>query len=122
VAGLAKLGGMENFFGGIRADGQGVVGVSTDFYPLFEDVPVLPWASGYENVRQLSGQPLRNRKVARIAPSIAGDAVLRMPGRALDRGQRIRVHLLAALASPARYLVLDPSATVAPARRERRTP
>jgi ABC-type nitrate/sulfonate/bicarbonate transport system ATPase subunit len=122
VGEVVRFGGIETFFGGIRFDGQDVAGITSDFYALFDDVPVLPWASGYENVRQLSGRPLRNRKVARIAPSIAGDAVLRMPGRALDRGERIRVHLLAALASRARYLVLDPSATLAPARWERRTP
>ena len=116
IAGIQKFSGSILFGSGNRAVHSGdatIVGptdvarVRSTLYVCFDDAPVFPYLSGYENVRMLLGRPLRSVDLAAVAPALADHALLRMPARKLSHGQRKRVHLVAALASGARYLILD---------------
>jgi ABC-type multidrug transport system ATPase subunit len=55
----------------------------------------------------LLGRAISRTALLSIAPSIADDTLLHVRSRKLSHGQRKRLHLLAALASGARYLVFD---------------
>ncbi len=116
IAGIQKFSGSILFGSGGRAaqsgdattdDRQDVARVRSTLYVCFDDAPVFPYLSGYENIRMLLGRPLRSLNLATIAPAIADHALLRMPARKLSHGQRKRVHLVAALASGAKYLIFD---------------
>lgn len=116
IAGIQKFSGSILFGTGSRAvnDGdattaqpQGVARVRSTLYVCFDDAPVFPYLSGYENIRMLLGRPLRRVDLAAVAPALADHSLLRMPARKLSHGQRKRLHLVAALASGARYLILD---------------
>ncbi len=104
---VRAIAGIEPYSGSIRFAGADVARVRSDLYVCFDDAPLFPFLSGYENVRLLLGRSLPRTHIASVAPAIADDAMLRMPARALSDAQRTRVHLAAALASGARYLVFD---------------
>ncbi len=104
---LRAIAGIQRHSGSIRFDGTDVDRVRTGLYACFDDAPVLPYLSGYENVCQFVGQPLRRSEIAALAPELADDSLLRQRAHKLSRGQRKRLHLVAAIASGARYLVFD---------------
>jgi ABC-type multidrug transport system ATPase subunit len=104
---LRAIAGIQRYSGSIRFDGVGVARVRSDLYVCFDDAPVFPYLSGYETVRLLLGRSLSKAEIASVAPAIADDEILRMRARRLSHGQRKRVHLIAALASGARYLIFD---------------
>jgi ABC-type multidrug transport system ATPase subunit len=93
--------------GTIRFDGADAAGVRSRLYVCFDDAPVFPFLSGYENVRMLVGRPLSRSVIGGVARDLADHALLTMPARQLSHGQRQRLHLVAALASGASYLILD---------------
>ena len=104
---IRAIAGLQRYSGSIRFDGANVARVRSKLYVCFDDAPVLPYLSGYENVRLLLGRSLSRSAIAAVAPSLADDSILRMRARQLSHGQRKRVHLVAALASGASYLILD---------------
>lgn len=104
---IRAIAGIQRHSGGIRFDGSDVARVRPRLYVCFDDAPVFPYLSGYENVRLLLGHAIPRRTIAGVAPALADDALLRLPARKLSHGQRKRMHLVAALASGASYLILD---------------
>jgi ABC-type multidrug transport system ATPase subunit len=104
---IRAIAGIQRYSGSIRFDGADVARVRSQLYVCFDDAPVFPYLSGYENVRLLLGRGLSRSAIASVAPTLADDGMLRMRARQLSHGQRKRVHLVAALASGARYLILD---------------
>jgi ABC-type multidrug transport system ATPase subunit len=104
---IRAIAGIQRYSGSIRFDGAEAARVRSHLYVCFDDAPVFPFLSGYENVRMLLGRPLSRAAIAGCAPLVADDALLRMPARKLSQGQRRRLHLVAAFASGARYLILD---------------
>ncbi|HEX4443059.1 MAG TPA: ABC transporter ATP-binding protein [Galbitalea sp.] len=104
---IRAIAGIQRYSGSIRFDGADVARVRSRLYVCFDDAPVFPYLSGYENVRMLLGRTLSRRAIASVAPSLADDVLLRLPARKLSHGQRKRVHLVAALASRAPYLMFD---------------
>ena len=104
---IRAIAGIQRYSGSIRFDGADVARVRSELYVCFDDAPLLPYLSGYDNVRMLLGQTLPTTRIGAVAPAIADDSLLRTRARKLSHGQRKRVHLLAALASGARYLVFD---------------
>jgi ABC-type multidrug transport system ATPase subunit len=104
---IRAIAGIQRHSGSIRFDGADVARVRSTLYVCFDDAPVFPYLSGYENIRMLLGRPLRRAAIAAVAPSIAGHDLLRATARKLSHGQRKRIHLVATLASGARYLVFD---------------
>jgi ABC-type multidrug transport system ATPase subunit len=104
---IRAIAGIQRYSGSIRFDTADVARVRSQLYVCFDDAPVFPYLSGYENVRLLLGRGLSRAAIASVAPALADDRMLRMRARQLSHGQRKRVHLVAALASGARYLILD---------------
>lgn len=104
---IRAIAGIQRHSGSIRFDGANVARVRSELYVCFDDAPVFPYLSGYENVRLLLGRSLSKTEIASVAPTLADDSILGMRARSLSHGQRKRVHLVAALASGARYLILD---------------
>jgi ABC-2 type transport system ATP-binding protein len=104
---IRAIAGIQRYSGGIRFDGADVARVRSKLYVCFDDAPVFPYLSGYENVRLLLGRQLSRSAIAAVAPALADEGMLRMRARQLSHGQRKRIHLVAALASGASYLVLD---------------
>jgi ABC-type multidrug transport system ATPase subunit len=104
---IRAIAGIQRYSGSIRFDGADVARVRSQLYVCFDDAPVLPYLSGYENVRLLLGRSLSRSAIAAVAPAIADDRILGMRARRLSHGQRKRLHLVAALASGAQYLILD---------------
>jgi ABC-type multidrug transport system ATPase subunit len=104
---IRAIAGIQRHSGSIRFDGADVARVRSTLYVCFDDAPVFPYLTGYENVRLLLGRPLSRSTIAAVAPALADDSILRMRARRLSHGQRKRVHLVAALASGARYLIFD---------------
>ncbi len=104
---LRAIAGIEPFSGSIRIDGLDARRARSRLYVCFDDAPVVPYLSGYENVRLLSGRRVSTTSLAAIAPSIASDALLRRNARTLSAGERKRIHVVAALASHAANLVFD---------------
>ena len=104
---IRAIAGIQRYSGSIRFDGADVARVRSALYVCFDDAPVFPYLSGYENVRMLIGRHLPRRIIAEVAPTLADHSLLRMSARKLSHGQRKRVHLVAAFASGARYLLLD---------------
>jgi ABC-type multidrug transport system ATPase subunit len=104
---IRAIAGIQRYSGSIRFDGADVARVRSQLYVCFDDAPVFPYLSGYENVRLLLGRTLSKTVIAAVAPAIAGNDILRMRAGRLSHGQRKRVHLVAALASGARYLIFD---------------
>jgi ABC-type multidrug transport system ATPase subunit len=104
---IRAIAGIQRYSGSIRFDGADVARVRSELYVCFDDAPVFPYLSGYENVRLLLGRSLSRASIAAVAPPIADATLLRMTARKLSHGQRKRLHLVAALASGARYLVFD---------------
>ena len=104
---IRAIAGIQRYSGGIRFDGVDVARVRSNIYVCFDDAPVFPYLSGYENVRMLIGRHLPRRTIAEVAPTLADDSLLRVPARTLSHGQRKRLHLVAAFASGAHYLLLD---------------
>jgi ABC-type multidrug transport system ATPase subunit len=104
---IRAIAGIQRYSGSIRFDGTEAARVRDGLYVCFDDAPVFPFLSGYENVRMLLGRGMPRRLIAATAPAIADHALLRMTARKLSQGQRRRLHLIAALRSGARFLVLD---------------
>ncbi len=104
---IRAIAGIQRYSGSIRFNGADVARVRSQLYVCFDDAPVFPYLSGYENVRMLVGSNLRRRTIAGVAPTLADDSLLRLSARKLSHGQRKRLHLVAAFASGARYLLLD---------------
>ena len=104
---IRAVAGIQRYSGSIRFDGADVARVRSELYVCFDDAPLLPYLNGYDNVRMLLGRSIPRATIRGVAPSIADDDLLRMRARTLSHGQRKRVHLVAALASGARYLVFD---------------
>jgi ABC-type multidrug transport system ATPase subunit len=104
---LRAIAGIQRYSGSIRFDGADVARVRSELYVCFDDAPLLPYLNGYDNVRTLLGRTLPRSVLRDVAPAIADDVLLRMRARTLSHGQRKRLHLLAALASEARYLIFD---------------
>lgn len=104
---IRSIAGIQRYSGSIRFDGADVARVRSRLYVCFDDAPVFPYLSGYENVRLLLGRTLSRASLVAVAPAIADHALLRMTARKLSHGQRKRLHVVAALASDARYLVFD---------------
>lgn len=99
--------GLEHFSGQILFDGRELAEARPEVYACFGDAALLPSLSGYENLRLSVGRALSRRAIASVAPALAADSILRMPAHTLGIGERRRLHLLAALASGARYLLFD---------------
>ena len=104
---IRAISGIQRYSGSIRFDGADVARVRSRLYVCFDDAPVFPYLTGYENVRMLLGRPLSRTAIGSVAPSLADHALLGMTARRLSHGQRKRLHLVAALASCAPYLVFD---------------
>jgi ABC-type multidrug transport system ATPase subunit len=104
---IRALAGIQRYSGSIRFDGADVARVRSQLYVCFDDAPLLPYLSGYDNVRLLLGSAISRTAIAGVAPVIADHDLLRARARSLSHGQRKRVHLVAALASQARYLIFD---------------
>jgi ABC-2 type transport system ATP-binding protein len=104
---IRAIAGLQRYSGNIRFDGADVARVRSQLYVCFDDAPVFPYLSGYENVRLLLGRQLSRAAIAAVAPALADEGMLRMRARQLSHGQRKRIHLAAALASGATYLILD---------------
>jgi ABC-type multidrug transport system ATPase subunit len=104
---IRAIAGIQRYSGSIRFDGADAARVRAGLYVCFDDAPVFPFLSGYENVRMLLGRPFTKAAISKCAPALADHVLLRMPARKLSQGQRRRLHLVAALLSGARYLVLD---------------
>lgn len=104
---IRALAGIQRYSGSIRFDGADVARVRSDLYVCFDDAPLLPYLNGYDNVRTLLGRSISRATILGVAPAIAGDKILRMRASSLSHGERKRVHLVAALASGAHYLVFD---------------
>jgi ABC-type multidrug transport system ATPase subunit len=104
---IRAMAGIQRYSGSIRFDGADVARVRSELYVCFDDAPLLPYLNGYDNVRTLVGRALPRRTIADVAPAIADDELLRVRARRLSHGQRKRLHLVAALASRARYLIFD---------------
>jgi ABC-type multidrug transport system ATPase subunit len=127
---IRAIAGIQRYSGSIRFDTADVARVRSKLYVCFDDAPVFPYLSGYENVRLLLGRQLSRAAIAAVAPTLADDGILRVRARALSHGQRKRIHLVAALASGASYLILDealngvdaPTATEVAAALARRAP
>jgi ABC-2 type transport system ATP-binding protein len=104
---IRAIAGIQRYSGSIRFDGAGVARVRSSLYVCFDDAPVFPYLTGYENVRMLAGRGLSRRVLANVSPLLADHDLLRRTARRLSHGQRKRLHLIAAFASGARYLLLD---------------
>ncbi len=104
---IRAIAGIQRYSGSIRFDGAEAARVRAGLYVCFDDAPVFPYLSGYENVRMLLGRPLARADIAAAAPALADHQLLRVKAKKLSHGQRKRVHLVAALLSGARYLILD---------------
>jgi ABC-type multidrug transport system ATPase subunit len=104
---IRAIAGIQRHSGSIRFDGADVARVRSVLYVCFDDAPVFPYLSGYENVRLLLGRSLTKSTIAAVAPAVADDSILRLRASSLSHGQRKRLQLVAALASGARYLILD---------------
>lgn len=104
---IRAIAGIQRHSGDIRFDGADVARVRSRLYVCFDDAPVMPYLNGYENVRMLLGRSLSVGSIAAVAPSIADRSLLRVPARRLSHGQRKRLHIVAALASRAPYLIFD---------------
>ena len=104
---IRAIAGIQRHSGSIRFDGADVARVRSELYVCFDDAPLLPYLNGYDNIRTLLGRALPRRAISEVAPAIADDELLRMRARRLSHGQRKRLHLVAALASRARYLIFD---------------
>jgi ABC-type multidrug transport system ATPase subunit len=104
---IRAIAGIQRYSGSIRFDGADVARVRSELYVCFDDAPVFPYLSGYENVRTLLGRSFARASLAEVAPAIADDGLLRLRASKLSHGQRKRLHLVAALASRAKYLIFD---------------
>ncbi|MEJ1230341.1 MAG: ATP-binding cassette domain-containing protein [Galbitalea sp.] len=104
---IRAIAGVQRHSGSIRFDGEDLARVRARLYACFDDAALFPFLDGYDNVRRLLDRPLPSAVIAEVAPDIADPSLLRLPARRLSLGQRKRIHLLAALASDARYLLLD---------------
>jgi ABC-type multidrug transport system ATPase subunit len=104
---IRAIAGIQRYSGSILFDGVDAARVRPLLYVCFDDAAVFPFLSGYENIRMLLGRTIPRVTIATAAPSVAGHSLLRLPARKLSHGQRKRLHLVAALLSGARYLILD---------------
>jgi ABC-type multidrug transport system ATPase subunit len=104
---IRAVAGIQRYSGSIRFGGAEAARVRAGVYVCFDDAPVFPYLTGYENIRMLLGRPLAKSVIANASPALAESGLLRLQARKLSHGQRKRVHLLAALLSGARYLILD---------------
>lgn len=104
---IRAIAGIQRYSGSIRFDGADVARVRSELYVCFDDAPLLPYLNGYDNIRTLLGRTLPRKAISAVAPTIADDELLRVRARRLSHGQRKRLHLVAALASRARYLIFD---------------
>jgi ABC-type multidrug transport system ATPase subunit len=104
---IRAIAGIQRFSGSIRFDGADAARVRPGLYVCFDDAPVIPALSGYENVRMLVGRNLPRSTIAEFAPLLADHGVFRRPARTLSQGERRRLHLIAALLSGAKYLIFD---------------
>lgn len=104
VRGIAQL---ERYSGSIRFDGDEASQIRDRLYVCLDDAPLVPYLNGYDSVRMLVGHAVTDDRIRSIAPAIADAALLKRTAYMLTLGQRKRVHLLAALCSGARYLILD---------------
>ena len=104
---IRALAGIQRYSGSIRFDGADVARVRSKLYVCFDDAPLLPYLNGYDNVQTLLGQSIPRATIHGAAPEIADEKILRRRARSLSHGERKRVHLVAALASGARYLIFD---------------
>jgi ABC-2 type transport system ATP-binding protein len=104
---IRAIAGIQRYSGSIRFDGVDVARVRSELYVCFDDAPLLPYLNGYDNIRMLLGRTISEARIRTVSPTIADHELLRMRARKLSHGQRKRLHLVAALASGARYLVFD---------------
>jgi ABC-type multidrug transport system ATPase subunit len=104
---IRAIAGIQRYSGSILFDGMDAARVRPQVYVCFDDAAVFPFLTGYENIRMLLGRTLSRTAIAMAAPALAGPTLLRQHARKLSHGQRKRLHLVAALLSGARYLLLD---------------
>jgi ABC-type multidrug transport system ATPase subunit len=81
---IRAIAGLQRYSGNIRFDGADVARVRSQLYVCFDDAPVFPYLSGYENVRLLLGRQLSRAAIAAVAPALADEGMLRMRARQLS--------------------------------------
>jgi ABC-type multidrug transport system ATPase subunit len=104
---VRAIAGVQRYSGSIRIDGVDAARARSSLYVCFDDAAVFPFLSGYENIRLLIGRAPDRVTLASVAPALADLRLLGSAARRLSHGQRKRLHLVAALASGARHLLLD---------------
>lgn len=104
---VRAIAGVERFSGSIRFDGRPNRDVRSALYVSFRDARVLPQLDGFDTVRLLSGRSASNLEIAGLAPGLADRALLRAKASSLTAGARKRLHVIAALAARAKYVLLE---------------
>jgi ABC-type multidrug transport system ATPase subunit len=103
---IRAIAGIQRYSGDIRFDGMDVARVRAHLYVCFDDAALFPFLSGWDNLRVLIGRPVSRSRLAPLEPLVDAHLLSRK-ARQFSHGQRRRLHLAAALASDARYLVFD---------------
>ncbi|MGW3304185.1 ATP-binding cassette domain-containing protein [Streptomyces rubiginosohelvolus] len=99
--------GLERHGGTVEFSGRPLTDVREHVFPVFDDCPLYPHLSGFENLRHLTGRRVSWDDVRAVANGALDRTSLRKPARALSYGQRKKLYTVGLLIARPAYIVLD---------------
>ncbi|MFE2289757.1 ATP-binding cassette domain-containing protein [Streptomyces sp. NPDC059452] len=99
--------GLEAHSGTVEFSGRRLADVRERVFPIFDDCPLYPHLSGFENLRLLTGHTVDWDDVRAVADGALDRASLRKPARALSYGQRKKLYTVGLLIVRPAYIILD---------------
>lgn len=104
---ISAIAGIQPHSGSITIAGRANAPRESSVYVVFADASLGSHLNGYANVRLLSGPAARRSAIDEAAELVPGANRLAAHGRDLSLAERHRVHLVAAIVSGARNIVID---------------